>query len=257
MLDDEEQERWEEIKSTFGRNLLLQGADEGDPVGRVVGQLSLFSGGLESIQKTLNTALTKPRTTTLDLGNVGESLEALRETVAAHLQQQQQAATVSDSETTAAAPAQFEGINENLVALRTAVESYLNRTPQAVERGGGENIEALANYLGEGLNAVCSDITNALAQLQSNVEAERMDRVSRQVEAVQNSMTGLRDLLAQNREGLKTLQVKAQSAAPETVLELNQELIGNTDAMVEAILKQIEQLQKVLPKCGIRKNPTK
>ena len=244
VLDDEEQERWEEIKSTFGRNLLLQGADDSDPVGRVVGQLSLFSGGLESIQKTLNTAITKPRPTTLDLGNVGESLEALRETVAAHLQQQQQAATVSDGEISTAAPSQVEGINENLVALRAAVEAYLNRTPQVAEGGGSENTEALANYLGEGLNAVRSDITNALAQLQSSVESERMDRVARQVDAVQNSMTGLRDLLSQNREGLKTLQVKAQSATPETVLELNQELIGNTAAMVEAILKQIEQLQK-------------
>lgn len=51
--------RWEEIKTTFRRNLLFQNVDRSDPVGQVVAQLSQFGAGLESIQKVLREAVAK------------------------------------------------------------------------------------------------------------------------------------------------------------------------------------------------------
>ena len=76
-MSEEEAERWEEIKRTFGRNQYLQGGDQNDPVSRVVSQLSLFSGGLESIQDTLKEELSKDRTTTIDTSALSADLENL------------------------------------------------------------------------------------------------------------------------------------------------------------------------------------
>lgn len=53
ILTPEEALRWAEIKRTFQRNLLTHGGDDNDPISRVVGQLSAFGVGLESIQRTL------------------------------------------------------------------------------------------------------------------------------------------------------------------------------------------------------------
>ena len=98
VMSDEEEARWEDIKKTFGRNQFLQGGGQGDPVSRVVSQLSLFTGGLDSIQGTLKEELSKPRTTKLDLGGMGESIESLRETIAQHLASQQPATPAERSE---------------------------------------------------------------------------------------------------------------------------------------------------------------
>jgi hypothetical protein len=52
-MDDAGRARWEEIKKTFKKNQLFRGTDAGDPVNRVVVQLSAFQDGLESIKETL------------------------------------------------------------------------------------------------------------------------------------------------------------------------------------------------------------
>jgi hypothetical protein len=57
ILTPEEATRWDDIKRTFQRNQLTQGHGDSDPVGRVVGQLSAFGEGLDSIQRTLATGV--------------------------------------------------------------------------------------------------------------------------------------------------------------------------------------------------------
>jgi hypothetical protein len=52
-LSAEDEERWTEIKRRFGRNLLMGGAGENDPVSRVVGTLAGFSDGLHRIETVL------------------------------------------------------------------------------------------------------------------------------------------------------------------------------------------------------------
>jgi hypothetical protein len=77
--------RWEEIKKTFKRNQLVRGADQNDPVSRVVGQLSGFQAGLESIQDTLEKQLSKPSSLSLDLSPLETKLESMRSTLAESL----------------------------------------------------------------------------------------------------------------------------------------------------------------------------
>ncbi len=55
-LTAEDAGRWENIRKTFGRNLLTGGAGEDDPVARIGGHLSAFTVGLERIQETLEAA---------------------------------------------------------------------------------------------------------------------------------------------------------------------------------------------------------
>lgn len=52
VLTEEEAQRWEDIKKTFKKNLLLRGS-QSDPMVQVVAQLSHFSDGLHKIQETL------------------------------------------------------------------------------------------------------------------------------------------------------------------------------------------------------------
>ena len=57
-MSDEQRQRWDDIKSTFQRNQFLGGAGDNDPVSRVVGQLALFSQGLDHIREAVHTAAT-------------------------------------------------------------------------------------------------------------------------------------------------------------------------------------------------------
>ena len=57
MLSDEEAERWEAIKKTFNKNLLMGGRGDDDPVNRVVGTLSTFTDGLGKIEDVLTRAV--------------------------------------------------------------------------------------------------------------------------------------------------------------------------------------------------------
>lgn len=62
ILTPEEQQRWDEIKRTFQRNMLTKGGDDSDPAGRIVGQLSAFGAGLDGIQRTLAAGMEKAKT---------------------------------------------------------------------------------------------------------------------------------------------------------------------------------------------------
>ena len=53
---EEDVSRWDEIKRRFGRNLLMGGAGENDPVSRVVGTLAGFSDGLHRIETVIESA---------------------------------------------------------------------------------------------------------------------------------------------------------------------------------------------------------
>lgn len=53
LLEGERLERWNDIKRTFQRNLLLGGADEGSQLGQVLAQMTSFSDGLHQIQRAV------------------------------------------------------------------------------------------------------------------------------------------------------------------------------------------------------------
>jgi len=58
-LEGEDLERWDDIKRTFARNLLLSGASEDDGLGRVIAQMTTVSEGLISIKKAVESGMTQ------------------------------------------------------------------------------------------------------------------------------------------------------------------------------------------------------
>jgi len=184
--------------------------------------------------------------TTPQFEAINENLNALRGAVEAYLSHAAQQVAEEPAPVAPDTTPQFEAINENLNAMRGAVETYLTSESQKPERPDpAAYLETLAVHLHDSLETVRADIGGALTKMQSNVEAERMDRVSRQVETMQNSMSSLKDLLAQNRDRLKGLQTKLQQDADkEVVMEFSEEMIGNNEALFQAISEQIEQLRQ-------------
>jgi hypothetical protein len=55
-ISPEEQARWTQIKKDFGKNKLLGGSGENDPVARVVAQMSQFTDGLDAIREGISKA---------------------------------------------------------------------------------------------------------------------------------------------------------------------------------------------------------
>jgi hypothetical protein len=104
LLSQEEEVRWNEIKKTLKRNQLLGSADQSDPVGRVVAQLTSFQEGLGSIQTTLEQKLNPEKTQDLSidlnplveqLGCIGEKLaSSMTNSVAGNLKKNEQQASL-------------------------------------------------------------------------------------------------------------------------------------------------------------------
>jgi hypothetical protein len=62
-LDEQELERWNDIKKTFQRNVKMRGVGADDRVGQVVVQLSSFSEGLDAIRDAMADGLEQLATT--------------------------------------------------------------------------------------------------------------------------------------------------------------------------------------------------
>lgn len=75
VLTEVEKARWEQIKKDFGKQKLLGGAGEDDPIARVVAQMTQFNEGLESISLGLN----RPQSLSdLSLAHLQKIIEGLR-----------------------------------------------------------------------------------------------------------------------------------------------------------------------------------
>ena len=87
-LEGEDRTRWEDITSTFRRNLLLGNVDADDQVGQVIAQMTAVTGGLQEIRSALSDGVRKltetnkgsePQETieTATLRQVGHAIEEL------------------------------------------------------------------------------------------------------------------------------------------------------------------------------------
>ena len=56
-----EPKRWDEIKRTFGRNLLTGGGGDNDPISRITGQMNAFNAGLEKISDAVSKPTLSPK----------------------------------------------------------------------------------------------------------------------------------------------------------------------------------------------------
>ncbi|SVC74719.1 uncharacterized protein METZ01_LOCUS327573 [marine metagenome] len=210
-MNEEEEARWEGIKKTFGRNQFLQGGDQNDPVSRVVSQLSLFTGGLESIEGTLKDELSKPRTTTIDIGTMSESIEGLRQTLAEGLANQPAAAVPVESATSPVDTA--TGENQQILAQRQ---------------------DAMMEFIQQSNLQLAQAINESQAQAQSS--------------QMQGALQQVGNLFVGYQSRVKELQEQLQQAQPdELVVDINREMAANSDELIQQILEQLDKVQQKQP----------
>jgi hypothetical protein len=213
----DEKARWEEIKKTFKRNQLSRGGDANDPVSRVVGQLSGFQAGLQSIQETLEKqmhhrhAAPAPAAPTvhIDLGPIGKSLEA----------------------------------------LRTSVEERLAR-PIHAEPAPAPSTMGFSQQLGEGLKALREDLSRAITAAHTDAMADKMASLSHELEMIHSTLATLKDVSAQQRDHLRNAQeLLVERAKQGTVeIDLTQEMLTNERAFLDRFHQALEEAQKTPPK---------
>jgi hypothetical protein len=235
VLNEEERERWEHIKGTFTRGQFLGGGDKDDPVGRVVKQIGSLEFGMKSIEGTLRDELSKPQTTTLDLGGMDERLEDLRQTLAEGLANQQASAPVSGGEEdSATAP---PASDENLVAISGAIEKYLDHSSQSAS-SSEQNQQMLAERqqaMMEFIQKSNAELTQALTQSQAAMQAQQLQAALQQVG----------NLFADYQMRTKDLQDELKNAQPsEVVVDLNAQMAQNSDELINQILQQLDQAQQ-------------
>lgn len=85
VLNEEEAARWAQIKKEFGKQKLLGGAGENDPVARVVAQLSQFNDGLAFIGENLHRPSALSNETVVQLQKIIEGLRSVPVQVDVHL----------------------------------------------------------------------------------------------------------------------------------------------------------------------------
>ena len=226
-MSEEDEERWEEIKRTFGRNQYLQGGDQNDPVSRVVSQLSLFSGGLESIQDTLKEELSKDRTTTIDTSALSADLEKLRQTLAENTAP----APVDGS---AGAPAPVS--SNQMESISAAIEKYLEQSSQASATAEGNQ-----QMLAERQQAMMEFIQQSNQQLAQTIN---QSQASAQAAQLQTALQQVGALFGNYQERVTELQGQLREAQPsEVVVDVSQQMTQNSDELIQQILDQLKAAQ--------------
>ena len=211
-LKPDEAARWAEIKKTFKRNQFTRGADQSDPVGRLVAQLSLFQAGLESIQTTLASAASRPKEpVVLDVSALGQSLESLRTT-----------------------------LEERLTRVIAAT------TPPAAVPAPTASIEKIGAQLGEGLKALGEDLRRNAGVVHDAAITGKIDSLSHELEMIHSTLASLKDLATQQRDHLRTAEeLLATRAKQGTVeVELTQEMLSNERVFMERFQQVLDEAQK-------------
>jgi hypothetical protein len=270
----DEKARWEDIKKTFKHNTAARGAGgDNDPAGRIVAQLSGFQSGLESIQETLATQLSKPQPApqvNVDMTPVGKGLEALQaaldkqsakpqpapqvvvdlspvsrgfEALQAALEKQatkQQAAPPTPPLTIDLGP-----LSQSLEALRATVDQRLAQSAGRAGLADGD-FNLLAAKVGEGLNALRKDLSQAIAVVHSGTMADTMKRMEHEMEMVHSTLATLKDMAARQRDHLRTSQELLETRAKQGSLEIDvtQEMLSNEGAFLEQFQKAIAEAQR-------------
>lgn len=238
----EEKSRWEDIKKTFKQNTAARGAGgDNDPAGRIVAQLSGFQSGLEGIQQVIASQLNKPAPpppqVNVDMTPVGKGLEALQ----AALEKQ----FARPQATPPPVAIDLGPLSQSLEALRASVEKRLAQPAKKDDAGDG-NFNQLTAKLGEGLNALRQDLSQAIAAVHTGTVGDAMKRMEHEMEMVHSTLATLKDMAARQRDHLRTSQELLETRAKQGSLEIDvtQEMLSNEGAFLEHFQKAIAEAQK-------------
>jgi hypothetical protein len=175
--------------------------------------LSAFQAGLQSIQETLATAVAKPSAPAVSID--------------------------------------LTPLGRELEALRASVDTRLN---QALGQPAKKKDDAreLSVALGEGLNALRSDLSRAITAVHTGTMAEKVQSLSHELEMIHSTLATLKDLAEQQRNHLREAQeLLATRARQGTVeIDLTQEMLTNERAFLEKFHQALEQSASEQPAAG-------
>jgi hypothetical protein len=229
--------RWSDIKRTFKRNLLAHaGGDAGDPVGRVVGQLSAFQAGLEAIQETLESQLSKvpePQRITVDLAPVERGLAALQvalETGARHETAPPQVVV------------ELDPLRRSIEALRATVEQKLGPSAAPLVQPP-ELVAVAAARVGESLDALRGDLSRAISEVHTGTMASKVDSLMHEMEMIHSTLATLKDIAARQRDYVRSVEEMLVARAKEGTVEiqLTQEMLENERAFLDQFQRVMSQ----------------
>ena len=170
--DEEQAVRWEEIKKTFKKNLLLGGASEDDPVSRVVAQLTTFSDGLDRIEQAIGVAVRQQaelQSTRAEAIDVEAEVDELA-TEAAEAQGQQNEALMK-------AVGELAGFSKGLASIEKVLAAGLQQQQRVVAPQVSARSDALGP-LSKSLASIEKALTETLtakAAPESDAESEGPD----------------------------------------------------------------------------------
>lgn len=207
-LSPEEEERWNEIKKRFQRNLLLGQADSSDPVGRVVNQLSMFGDGLNSIRDTLSQGMSRPETR-----GGGESKIDW--------------APLVD---------QFSVLGEKLSDLKGAFVKDANGPSPDLAEAVKAGMAPLSQF-NSGLESIRKVLDEGMKRGLSGGDSVSADRVSGQLASVNKELNSIREAL-ENYQQAKQVDADDHPSPPSPVPDVKE--ISITRATLEKIYNLIE-----------------
>jgi hypothetical protein len=232
--------RWADIRKTFKRNLLAQGGDGSDPVGRVVAQLSTFQSGLEAIQHTLESQLAKapaPLPVTVDLAPVTEGLVALQAAL--------QASNAREPTPPPQVVVELEPLGRSLEALRATVEEKL-RPAAAPAASQPDAVSSVAAKVGESLEALRGDLSRAISEVHTGSMAAKVGSLMHEMEMIHSTLATLKDIAARQRDYVRSVEDMLAARAKEGTVEiqLTQEMLQNERAFLEQFQKVMSQQEQ-------------
>ena len=230
------QARWDDIKKTFKRNLLAHGDDQSDPVGRVVSQLATFQSGLEAIQQTLESQLSRssaPPQVVLDLAPVEQGLAAL------------QAALLQSAGREPSVPqviVDLAPLGNSVDALRATVEQHLGAS-SARHAAPGADLSVLASRVGESLDALRGDLSRAIAEVHTGSMGDKMGSLMHEMEMLHGTLATLKDIARRQRDYVRSVEEMLVSRAKDGTVEiqLTQEMLDNESAFLEKFHQALGQ----------------
>jgi len=234
----DEKARWDEIKRTFQRNQLTRATGDNDPVSRVVGQLSAFHSGLEAIERTLQTALSRePAPLKIDLAPVERSLGAIESAL------HQQAAPpppLSPTLTIDLAP-----VARGLEALRAAITETPPRIPDSPVVAAPDP-GTWTTQLQAGLQDLREDLSRAITAVHSGTMADRMKSLMHELEMIHSTLATLKDIAARQRDHVRNVEdlLVARAREGTVELQLTQEMLENERAFLEQFQQALASAQR-------------
>ena len=239
LMTQEEAVRWDEIKKTFKRNQLLGSADQSDPVGRVVAQLSSFQEGLGSIQSTLEQKLNpeKSKELSIDLNPLVAQLGSIGEKISSSM------APSADGEAKKSKQHLSLELTNKISSEFDSVKKEILELKNDIRRGNQENEVDGQTLQSTEVAEKLSSLNEGLVKIKSEIEKFPDDKLGKFKDAFEKQLSAQLEPLTKNINAIKNLH---QEEYPKEI-ELKRKQVEEIERLVLEISALVSQKPSSVP----------